>query len=295
MTVYFLKIWRKVERGFKRIYRPVLMRQLEQNNKQSSCSILNPNGPIVTLTTFGERISSVFYTIESIALGDLQPSRLTLWLNKDEYQHSLPKSLERLKKRGLDIKPCTDHGPHKKYLPEVQAYPNLDIPFVTADDDILYPRYWLKKLNKAYEKNPSNIYCYRAHHIAIQPNADFSPYKSWKRCLSLSPSHLHFSTGDCGVLFPPKMRKILYNSGENFVDLCPKADDIWLNYRAFLAAIPVAQIVKVPKHFYEIPGTRNGALANFNNGLSGNDKQLLNTYPKSHRQHLLSITQNTSV
>ncbi len=295
VIVSLLKIWRKVERGFKRLYRPSVMRELENLNHHSDQSILDPAGPVVSLTTFGKRIDSVFYTIESIARGQQLPSRLTLWLNHEEYDSELPNSLKRLQYRGLDIRACTDRGPHKKYLPEVQAYPDLDVPFVTADDDTLYPRYWLNNFKMAYEKDSSNIYCYRAHRIGLTTNSHFAPYKSWQKCLSKRPSHLNFSTGDCGVLFPPKMRQILHSAGEGFLELCPKADDIWLNYHALKFNIPVSQIVRVPKRFYEVPGTRDGALSAFNNGQGGNDKQLSNTYSLTDRQRLAAIQRDEGI
>lgn len=288
--VPLLKIWRKIERAFKRIHRPLLMRRLKRNNQIKTRSILSSDGPVVTLTTFGKRINTVFYTIESIAEGEVLPSRLTLWLSHDEYALALPDSLQRLTARGLDIQPCIDHGPHKKYLPEVQAYPNLNIPFVTADDDTLYPQYWLKELIQSYNNNPNTIQCYRAHRIGIEKNGHFKRYKTWQKCLSSTPCHMHFSTGDCGVLFPPKMRKILNDAGEKFTDLCPRADDIWLNYNAFISGIKVNQVVSVPKRFYEVPGTRDGALSTFNNGEGGNDQQLLNTYSAADRQKLLAYT-----
>jgi len=270
------------------------MRKLEKVNKESQHSILSKTGPVVSLTTFGERVHSVFYTIESIGCGDQLPSRLTLWLNDDQFKHPLPDSLTRLVARGLDIRPCVDHGPHKKYLPEVQAYPDLDTPFVTADDDTLYPRFWLKKLFEAYQSNPSNIYCFRAHQIRLKSDATFENYKNWGKCLSKEPSHLHFSTGDCGVLFPPKMRTILNEAGLNFIEKCPKADDIWLNRNAFSAGVPVSQVVLVSKRFYEVPGTRGGALAQYNNGQGGNDKQLSLTYSEPDRLKLLSIQKNAA-
>ena len=286
-----LKTWRKIERGFKRLHRPVIMHKLRACNHKTQ-SILDPNGPVVSLTTFGKRIDTVFYTIESIARGNEKPSRLTLWLSEDEYHKPLPESLQRLSARGLDVRPCTDHGPHKKYLPEVLSNPDLDLPFITADDDTLYPQYWLRSLMAAYRRDSTNIYCFRAHHIGIESNGHFAPYKSWQKCLSKLPSHMHFSTGDCGVLFPPKMRRVLHEAGEKFLDLCPRADDIWLNYNAFAAGVPVAQVVSVPKRFYETPGTREGALSTFNNGLGGNDHQLWNTYSALDRQRLLSISTN---
>ena len=146
VNVAFLKLSRKIERGFKRLYRPYLMWRLKKTNLTSSQSILEPTGPVVTLTTFDKRIDSVFYAIESIAAGKVLPSRLTLWLEHELMADALPDSLQRLQARGLEILGTEDLGPHKKYYPEIQNERDEDRPFVTADDDTLYPVYWLQKL-----------------------------------------------------------------------------------------------------------------------------------------------------
>lgn len=254
------------------------MRRLKRQNLTSNNSLLSDSGPIVTLTSFGERLKVVFYTIESIANGSQLPSRLTLWVEKEWLDKGLPDSLQRLQKRGLEIKETENLGPHKKYFPEIMSERGLDQVFVTADDDTLYPKYWLDRLWKSHKANPDVIHCFRAHRIQFDTNGKLKSYAEWGKCLSRKPSHLHFSTGSCGVLFPAKMRTELRNLGDAFKTQCPYADDIWLNATALNAGIPVSQVVEVPKRFYEIPGTRQAALATFNNGKGGNDQQLKKTY-----------------
>lgn len=268
------------------------MRRLEKINRESNAPITAPEGPIVTLTTFGQRLETTFYAIESIAQGTALPSRITLWVSHEDHERALPASLARLKTRGLEILPCPDYGSHKKYFPEVQRSPDLAEPFITADDDTIYPRYWLAKLMQAYRQNPESIYCFRAHKICFRSEGMFENYKSWVAAIGKQPSHLHFSTGDCGVLFPPRMRKVLHDAGDEFTKYCPKADDIWLNYHAFKSGVKVAMVVTVPKRFYEIPGTRGGALAKYNNGLGGNDIQLGNTYSENDQKLLYTYQQN---
>lgn len=268
------------------------MRRFANINAQSTTTLLDSAGPVVTLTTYGKRIESVFYTIESIAAGNVLPSRITLWLDDHEYEgklpDALPDTLKRLIDRGLDVRTCKDHGPHKKYFPEVSMFPDLAVPFVTADDDTLYPKYWLETLVSNHDKNKNSVHCFRAHRIVLDESSEFIPYKKWARCLTKKASFLNFSTGDCGVLFPSQMRAILNDAGDAFLASCPKADDIWLNYHAMKSGTPVTQVVSVPKRFYEVPGTRSGALSTYNNGQGGNDIQLKNTYDPEARLHLLA-------
>ena len=50
---------------------------------------------VVSLTTYSPRIRSVYYTIESIALGRAKPNQVILWLCSDDF-NDLPNSLKRL-------------------------------------------------------------------------------------------------------------------------------------------------------------------------------------------------------
>ena len=97
------------------------VRELRRINEQSSTRIVGPDGPVVSLTSYGKRIDTVYVTIESIARGSLLPSELILWLDDEERSRSLPITLERLKERGLSVRICEDYGPHKKYYPYVSS------------------------------------------------------------------------------------------------------------------------------------------------------------------------------
>src|ERR1700691_1503154 len=105
-----------------------------------------PGGPVVSMTSYGRRIRTAYLAIESIAWGDVRPSRLILWLDDHTAFNNPPATIRCLMKRGLEVKLCEDYGPHKKYYPYLQSLETFESPLVTADDDILYPTYWLKHL-----------------------------------------------------------------------------------------------------------------------------------------------------
>jgi len=82
------------------------------------------------------------------------------------------------------------------------------------------------------------------------------------------------------------MRAMLREAGLAFRDCCPRADDIWLNVQALRAGLPVRQLTPLPTAFYELPGTREQALARSNNAGGGNDRQLSATYTDADLQTL---------
>ncbi|MBX2859248.1 MAG: hypothetical protein KTR17_11350 [Cellvibrionaceae bacterium] len=291
--IFVLLFFRNLERAFKKLHRPWVMHRLRAVNASSQQKITAEGGPIVSLTTYDKRFDIVFYTIESIAKGSLLPSRITLWVDEKLCNAPLPPPLERLQARGLEIKSAEDLGPHTKYFPEVTSERDAQRPFITADDDTLYPRYWLERLHREHLKHPGTILCYRARKISFSDTGRLLPYGSWLPCFSTTSSPLHFSTGVCGALFPGEMRDALRSKSKEFESKCLRADDIWLNWVAVNAGIPVKQIVLVHKKFYEVPGTREFALANRNNRAGGNDIQLEKTYSADVLAHLFERWKNS--
>jgi hypothetical protein len=252
------------------------IKQLQHQNRTSNALILSPDGPIVSLTTYGVRLATVYLTIESIARGAVRPSRLILWLD-DCAPDRCPDDLKRLAARGLEILMTDNFGPHKKYYPYVQSTEVYEQPLITADDDVLYPRDWLDGLVTEYRRNPSVIHCWRAHVMGIS-NGAILPYLKWKNCSSSETSFLHFWTGVSGSAFPPALLRQLRAAGTSFRSQCPTADDIWLHANALRAGLRVKQIKRFQRNFPELPGSQAGSLCNLNVVHSWNDAQIAMTY-----------------
>lgn len=271
-------LWRRLVRASKRVLRPLWMRHLDARNRLSREPVIDDNGPVVSLTTFGDRLAQVHLTLESIGAGRQRPSRLLLWVDQGQLDAApLPAPLLRLVARGLEVRGCQDVGPHTKYWPSVAQLP-LDRPLVTADDDVLYPRGWLAELQAAGRQQPDWIHCHRAHHFSFDPAGQPLPYARWPACAHTRPGHRAFFTGVAGVLYPPAMQQALREAGPAFLACCPKADDIWLNAVAWRLRMPVHQLRPFHPVLFERPGTRAGGLARHNVQGGGNDAQLLATY-----------------
>lgn len=239
-----------------------------------------PGGPVVSLTTYGKRIDTVFLTLESIALGDLLPSRLILWLDELDRYNNLPESLRKLQSRGLEVRLTPNYGPHKKYYPFLQSSPLLDVPLATADDDVVYPSGWLRGLAQSYSEHPSLVSCYRAHVMRFEGHS-FAPYVTWQRCRSTQPSFLHFATGVSGTIYPPDLQERIKAAGLGFEDVCPRADDVWLHLQALRGGFRIKQLKSWEQSFPELPGTQDMGLVIENVHGSQNDLQIARTYTSS--------------
>jgi hypothetical protein len=257
-------------------------------NRLGSSKVTQTGGPVVSLTTVGKRSAIVYLAIESIARGSVRPSRLILWIDDKELFRNLPGAIRRLQRRGLEVKLCNNYGPHTKYYPYLESKFAFDAPLVTADDDILYPRYWLKKLIEANRECPGAVNCYWARVIELD-SGGVKEYSSLKRCSSTRLSFRHIALGVMGVIYSPSFLAVVKCAGTGFQSCCPRQDDLWLHVQALRAGYRVRQIFPQLPYFsfHGIPGSQQTALSyeNVTHG-DGCDQQIRATYTQADIQLL---------
>ena len=191
---------------------------------------------IVSLTSFPPRIPTLWRTIESIMRQTVKPDKIILYLTESQIGkiESLPQSLLRLRKRGLEIKLCKEEiRSHTKYFEAFKEYPD-DI-VVTVDDDLYYRSDLIDNLLKCHNKYPNAII---ANWIKeISPNTP--NYKEWTDGKVSGLSHHYFLLGVGSILYPPKcMYKDIFNV-DLIKSLCLTADDVWLSCMALMANTPI--------------------------------------------------------
>lgn len=183
---------------------------------------------IVTLTTYPKRIKYVHKTIQSLIDQNLKAKKIVLWLAKEEFpnkEEDLPQDLLKLKGENFSICWCENLKSYKKLIPSLKKFPNSIL--ITADDDLLYPKYWLEKLYLSYLDNKEVVWCHRSHRIQMDGNS-FKKYKDWIFCQKNSdPSFLNFCTTGGGVLYPPKIFYKDVFKKNIFMKYFDTTDDIW--------------------------------------------------------------------
>ena len=227
---------------------------------RSSMSIVGDAPAVVSLTSYGDRIKHVHYTILTIANGSIRPTRTILWVSESDANRITP-ALRSLQRRGLEIRLTADYGSHKKYYPyclTVSKSRSAEFPLVTADDDVLYPASWLRDLIDAADTEPLPvIVAHRAHRIKLE-QGDIAPYLSWDlERATIEPSYANLATGVGGVLYPAEfVAQVGATWSTEFVQAAPTADDLWLHSRAMLLQIPTKQANAVSARIFEHhPGT----------------------------------------
>lgn len=247
-------------------------------NRFTSSTILDPAGPTVSMTTYGQRLKDAHIAIETIAKGTVLPSRFMLYLDVEEDVLRPTEALKRLKKRGLEIHLAENLGPHTKIQWWIQNAPNFSRPHIVADDDIFYPKWWLKHILDASQQEPTSVMAYRAHRIVLADDKKgLTPYESWPPGIK-GPSHLNFATCVSGVLFPPNFLEIMRKAGDGFRETCPRNDDLWLTFQSIEHGVGIGLVTDAPLHFDLLPGSQEVALHSTNVFEQQNDVQIRQTF-----------------
>jgi len=254
-----------------------LTARLAVRNRLSRRRVTGDGGATVSLTTYGRRTRSVHLTIESIAAGQVRPSRIVLWLDDAGTVTRPHAALRRLVRRGLELRSTADLGPHKKYYPAVCE--TIDGPLVTVDDDVLYPNQWLRMLLDTHSEFPEAVLAHRVNRITVG-GGSIRPYVEWGRAADHSPTPRNFATGVKGVLYPERMQRLLREAGDGFLEHARSADDIWLHHVALRNGIQVLPVLGLPMNAVRaIRGVRGGsALADENVSGGGNDRVVAAVY-----------------
>lgn len=181
---------------------------------------------IVSLTSYGRRVARTLkYPVYSMLLQSRRPDKIVVWLDNENFsESSLPSSVKRLEKFGVEIRFCEDIKSYKKLIPSLKLYPE-DI-IVTIDDDIIYERNTLKCLLDRHSAYPDDIICTMAHIPTFDPDS-LKSYNDWRLNVCYSEEELIFPLGGSGTLYPPHSLYKDVTDASLFMKLAPQADDIW--------------------------------------------------------------------
>ena len=184
---------------------------------------------IVSLTSYPERIKTIYKTINTLLTQTTKPDKLILWLADTQFpnfEKDLPRELLNLKELGLEIRWCEDLKSYKKLVPALKEFPD-DI-IVTADDDILYDSDWLEDLYKSYLENNNFLITNRARLLELKnQEIRIIPRAIVEEIEFIKPSFLNQFYGGAGCLYPPHcLNSDVYDSNK-FLKLLPTNDDVY--------------------------------------------------------------------
>ena len=179
---------------------------------------------VISMTSYGKRLyKKAPFALASIFHQSEKPDRIVLWL---AHGTKIPKRINRLISKGLEVKFCEDIGSKKKIIPAVKEFPHDVI--ITADDDSYYPQEWFGLLKDAHLESPHKIFCHLASEILLSEDKIVQPMLDWRGPIQVVEySKRIYPVGVGGILYPPNsFNDELFNK-EMFQKVSPTSEDAW--------------------------------------------------------------------
>ena len=226
---------------------------------------------IVSLTSIPSRLGTLHLVIRSLLAQDVSPSKIVLWLHKD-LQPSLPDKLQKLVCERFEIRYSGLTCSHRKLIHSLEVFP--DDVIITCDDDLMYRKNWLSTFYQEHLANPTCVIGNHTSHINHDADGNPMPFKTWRQPLGNTTNPWAFiPIGDWGVLYPPHSLSEQVQDVRAFMELAPRADDLWFKAMALLAGTVSIQATQTPGEPIPIGGTQKIALKKENLGADKNTVQ----------------------
>ncbi len=251
------------------------------------CNNLKKELPvIISLTSIPSRINTLHLVIKSLFHQTYRPKKIVLWLN-DDLKGRIPRRLRKLESSLFEIHYSALTCSHRKLIHSLKMYPNETI--ITCDDDLIYDKNWLGKLYQQHLKYPADIIANEVTQIKIDSDGNYLPGVMWRKVDLQGKLNSFLPIGAWGILYPASsLSQEIFNQ-KLFLELTPKADDLWFKGMALLQGTNSRQSEDIPVEPIPIIGTQKISLKKENVGKNKNDVQWL---ALSNYYDLLSILKN---
>lgn len=228
---------------------------------------------VVSLTSIPSRLGTLHLTLRSLMAQTVRPQKIVLWLN-DDLKSDLPKSLIDLQSTLFEIRWSALTCSHRKLIHSLEAFPNSVI--VTCDDDSMYAPNWLESLWNTHKTESNAVIGHACRQIMRDEHHALLPYKQWPflRGDATTSNYTLLPIGYAGVLYPVKALDDRTTDTALFMQLAPKADDLWFRAMAFLKGTRVMRSHKPCDEPVPIIGSQKHALLKTNVREDANRLQL---------------------
>jgi hypothetical protein len=235
----------------------------------------NNNNIIVSITSYPERINTIWLTLESIMRQDLKPDKIILTLSKEEFGsfNDLPKRLKSYLNNKITLCLVDDNiFSHKKYYYTMQKYRFSNV--IVLDDDIIYNSSVIRNLYILHTKYPDAVCCNVGRNFDLFCS-NFSYNNATLSNISYIKSKCILPIGFGGVLYPPESLSRLAFDINAIRKTSFYADDLWLYFNVL---INNNEFVKTENfsNFLPIFNTQKFALYKKNLNKNLNDLQIMN-------------------
>lgn len=210
---------------------------------------------LVSLTTIRSRLDRLDKVIRSILEQSRKPDRIVLNISSEPYlrdegvaRTDLSPFILKMEEAGLlEIETVPNTGPFRKLLPTLRREWDTNCVIVTADDDTIYPSFWLDELFRAYLKHRA-IVAPRCRHMRVVGGVP-RPYDEWKwaddgKGDPVKPEYkdiLTFATGKDGVLYDPAFfTEDVFDP--KLIEIAPTCDDMVFKLATAMTGTPTIRL-----------------------------------------------------
>ncbi len=198
---------------------------------------------ILSCTTTVNRLDIFYYGIQSLLNQTLTPDLFIVNISEDDFKPKGNKELPSwLNNPKVKINLTKDIGPYTKLIPTFGFADSENDIIITADDDIIYHKDWLKQLVESSMNNPNLIVCSRARTMKKNVFNRWINYSMWKDVNYEYESLDLLPLGVGGVVYKKELLDMDFTLNRNFIELAPGTDDLWFKMASYRKNIRVKVI-----------------------------------------------------
>ncbi|PHR09454.1 MAG: hypothetical protein COB29_04440 [Sulfitobacter sp.] len=197
----------------------------------------------ISLTTTRDRLYLLRFTLISLMEQSFKADKIVVWLSRDAYlrdrglgdfniQSWAESRLPYGYANNIEFRYCENIGPYRKLIPMLKTC-SFDDVIVTADDDIVYKKNWLKSLIEKFDESEGCVVACRVRRVSYNFLGFVKSYSFWPIVHNKSFLDEDFAiTFGAGAVVSPAFFSRSDVNDDSFLNLCPTADDLW--YTALL-------------------------------------------------------------
>ena len=187
---------------------------------------------VVSFTSIPSRFHVIHLTVRSILAGSKKPEKIVLWLH-ESLKNRVPHSLSKLVGARFEIRYAVEDCPHLKLVNSLKSFGDKVI--VTCDDDLMYAKNWLETLYADHLAHPQDIIAHECRAVNYDEQGEVRPYYYWYKEARRGFTYAAIlPLGYAGVLYPVGCLHEDTCNEKLYLDLAPKADDLWFKAMAYL-------------------------------------------------------------
>lgn len=224
----------------------------------------------VSLTTIPSRLRVVHLTLLSLLAQDRPPRRVVLWLH-ESLREQLPQRLARLRGDRIEFRFSDQNCSHRKLVHPLEQFPEDLV--ITVDDDLLYSPQCLAALYEDHLKHPDVVIGHECRVITRHSDGALLSYRGWPWEAHGGSGAGTLPIGFGGTLYPPGCLHADATRSDLYLDLAPKADDLWFKAMALRVGTMARRCGQPVPRPLPIPFSQKVSLQKDNVRRQGNEVQ----------------------